>query len=114
MNLTVAPTLELHLELVAHDTFSFLYTPMYLLFSKMWVPACVSCFTCCNVLLPAATAVLAYFVAAVSPNMDVANAALPTYVAILLYFGGFMITFDKIPPWWKWFSFINPLRLALH
>eukprot|EP00775_Hariotina_reticulata_P005937 gene5937-6176_t len=56
--------------------------------------------------------VLAYFVAAVSPNMDVANAALPTYVAILLYFGGFMITFDKMPPWWKWFSFINPLRYS--
>jgi hypothetical protein len=32
--------------------------------------------------------VLAYFVAAMSPNMDVANAALPVYVSTLLYFGG--------------------------
>ena len=37
-------------------------------------------------------AVLAYFVAAMSPNMDVANAALPVYVSTLLYFGGFLIT----------------------
>lgn len=28
------------------------------------------------------TAVLAYFIAALSPNMDVANAALPTYVVV--------------------------------
>lgn len=37
-------------------------------------------------------AVLAYFVAAMSPNMDVANAALPVYVSTLLYFGGFLFT----------------------
>jgi ATP-binding cassette subfamily G (WHITE) protein 2 len=34
--------------------------------------------------------VLAYFVAALSPNMDVANAALPTYVVTLLFFAGFL------------------------
>lgn len=38
------------------------------------------------------SAVLAYFVAAMSPNMDVANAALPVYVSTLLYFGGFLFT----------------------
>ena len=32
------------------------------------------------------TAVLAYLVAALSPNMDVANAALPAYVVTLLFF----------------------------
>lgn len=32
--------------------------------------------------------VLAYFVAALSPNMDVANAALPAYVVTLLFFAG--------------------------
>jgi hypothetical protein len=37
-------------------------------------------------------AALAYFVAALSPNMDVANAALPVYVSTLLYFGGFLFT----------------------
>lgn len=35
---------------------------------------------------------LAYSVAAMSPNMDVANAALPVYVTTLLYFGGFLFT----------------------
>jgi ABC-type polysaccharide/polyol phosphate export permease len=58
-------------------------------------------------------AVLAYFVAAMSPNMDVANAALPVYVSTLLFFGGFLFTFDAMPPWWKWYSYINPLRCVV-
>merc|ERR1712023_2454 len=33
--------------------------------------------------------VLAYAVAAVAPNMDAANALLPTYVTVCMYFGGF-------------------------
>ena len=32
--------------------------------------------------------VMAYFVAALSPNMDVANAAVPAYVVTLLFFVG--------------------------
>lgn len=56
--------------------------------------------------------VLAYFVAAMSPNMDVANAALPVYVSTLLYFGGFLFTFSAMPPWWAWYSYINPLRYS--
>jgi ATP-binding cassette, subfamily G (WHITE), member 2 len=32
--------------------------------------------------------VLAYLIAALSPNMDVANAALPAYVVTLLFFAG--------------------------
>ncbi|WIA12825.1 hypothetical protein OEZ85_006453 [Tetradesmus obliquus] len=56
--------------------------------------------------------VLAYFVAALAPSMDVANAALPVYVSTLLYFGGFLFTFSTMPPWWKWYSFINPLRYS--
>ena len=35
--------------------------------------------------------VLAYLVAALSPNMEVANAALPTYVVTLLFFAGFLL-----------------------
>ena len=34
---------------------------------------------------------LAYLVAALSPNMEVANAALPTYVVTLLFFAGFLL-----------------------
>lgn len=33
--------------------------------------------------------VLGYFIAAISPNMDVANAALPAYVVTLMFFGKF-------------------------
>lgn len=56
--------------------------------------------------------VLAYTVAALSPNMDVANAALPAYVVTLLFFAGFLIRFDKIPNYWKWYSYIDVLRYA--
>jgi len=56
--------------------------------------------------------VLAYFVAAMSPNMDVANAALLVYVSTLMYFGGFLITLSAMPPWWKWYSYINPVRYS--
>lgn len=48
--------------------------------------------------------VLAYFIAAASPNMDVANAVLPAYVTVLLFFGGFILDFSTMPQWWKWFS----------
>lgn len=53
---------------------------------------------------------LAYFIAALSPNMDVANAALPTYVAGLLFFCGFLIRFDDMPAYWEWYSYINFLK----
>ena len=46
--------------------------------------------------------VLAYFVAALSPNMDVANAALPAYVVTLLFFAGFLLRWDVIPDYWIW------------
>lgn len=46
--------------------------------------------------------VLAYAVAAVAPNMEAANALLPTYVTTCLYFGGLFIVFEKIPEGWYW------------
>ncbi|CAD7940508.1 unnamed protein product [Amoebophrya sp. A25] len=56
--------------------------------------------------------VLAYLFAAVSPNMDVANALLPTYVTLCMYFGGLFIVFSKIGAGWYWFSWISFLRYA--
>jgi len=47
-------------------------------------------------------AVLAYLVAALSPSMEVANAALPTYVVTLLFFAGFLLRWKNIPNYWKW------------
>jgi ABC-type multidrug transport system permease subunit len=56
--------------------------------------------------------VLAYTIAALSPNMDVANAALPTYVTMLLFFAGCLIRWTNIPNYWKWFGYIDVLRWA--
>jgi ABC-type multidrug transport system ATPase subunit len=55
---------------------------------------------------------LAYAVAAVSPNMEAANALLPTYVTVCMYFGGLFIVFDSIPDGWYWFSWTSFLRYA--
>ena len=55
---------------------------------------------------------LAYAVAAVAPNMDAANALLPTYVTTCMYFGGLFLLFDKIPAGWKWFSWTSFLRYS--
>jgi hypothetical protein len=47
--------------------------------------------------------VLAYIIAAVSPTMEVANAALPGYVVILLFFVGLLIRPQDQPPYWHWY-----------
>lgn len=44
---------------------------------------------------------LAYTIAALSPTMDVANAALPTYVGSLAFVSGFLIRFDDMPAAWR-------------
>ncbi|CAJ1389303.1 unnamed protein product [Effrenium voratum] len=56
--------------------------------------------------------VLAYAVAAVAPNMDAANAMLPTYVTTCLYFGGLFIVFEKIPVGWYWYSWTSFMRYS--
>jgi ABC-2 type transporter len=43
---------------------------------------------------------------------EAANALLPTYVTICLYFGGLFIVFDKIPKGWEWFSWISFMRYS--
>ena len=47
-------------------------------------------------------AVLAYFIAAISPNMDVANGALPAYIVINLFFVGLLIRPQDQPTYWHW------------
>lgn len=56
--------------------------------------------------------VLAYAVAAVAPNMEAANALLPTYVTTCMYFGGLFLVFDKIPTGWYWYSWTSFLRYS--
>jgi len=55
---------------------------------------------------------LAYAVAAVAPNMEAANALLPTYVTTCMYFGGLFLVFDKIPDGWFWYSWTSFLRYS--
>jgi len=55
---------------------------------------------------------LGYFCAAVSPNMEVANAILPAYVISLLFFIGLLIRVPDIPHYWRWFIWVNPLHYA--
>ena len=50
----------------------------------------------------AVCAVLAYFIAAISPNMDVANGALPAYIVINLFFVGLLIRPQDQPKYWHW------------
>ncbi len=51
-------------------------------------------------------AVLAYIIAALSPNMDVANGALPAYVVILLFFVGLLIRPQDQPSYWHWYPLL--------
>lgn len=55
---------------------------------------------------------LAYFIAAISPNMDVANALLPVYVTTQLFFGGFILDFRVMPSYLKWLSYLDFIRYA--
>ncbi len=53
-------------------------------------------------------AVLGYLVAALSPNMDVANGALPAYVIVLLFFIGLLIRPQDQPRYWWAALALNP------
>ncbi|KAL4428045.1 hypothetical protein ABPG75_002134 [Micractinium tetrahymenae] len=72
-------------------------------FAVFWAVYAVT--LCCGI-------VLAYTIAAISPNMDVANAALPAYVTMLLFFAGMLIRWADIPKYWRWFSLVDVLRYA--
>merc|ERR1712157_688584 len=56
--------------------------------------------------------VLAYLVAAFSPTVDSANAFLPCYVTLCLFFVGLLIPYDDIPIYWQWFSYITFLKYS--
>ena len=56
--------------------------------------------------------ILAYAFAAIAPTVDAANALLPTYVTLNLYFSGLFVMFENIPPGWEWFSWTCFLRYS--
>lgn len=57
-------------------------------------------------------AVLAYFIAAISPTMDVANGALPAWIVINLFFVGLLIRPQDQPRYWHWCGPLTPSRCA--
>jgi ABC-type polysaccharide/polyol phosphate export permease len=59
-----------------------------------------------------ATTVLAYFIASIAPNLEVANAVLPTYVVTFLFFAGFLFRLEDIPKYWRWYSYVEPLTYS--
>uniref|UniRef100_A0A1D2A9Y0 ABC transporter domain-containing protein n=4 Tax=Auxenochlorella protothecoides TaxID=3075 RepID=A0A1D2A9Y0_AUXPR len=51
-----------------------------------------------------------YWFAALSPNMDAANALLPLYITIQLLFAGFLLPTGAMPNYWRWAANIDFLR----
>lgn len=56
--------------------------------------------------------VLAYIIAALSPNMDVANGALPGFVVIQLFFVGLLIRPQDQPAYWHWSAYPCPCQVT--
>lgn len=55
---------------------------------------------------------LGYFIAALSPNMDVANAALPVFITVMLFFTGLLVRWDQIRWYWRWVGYVDFLRYS--
>ncbi len=47
---------------------------------------------------------LSYTISALSPTMDLANAAMPAFITAQLFLAGQLATLDSIPAWWRWAS----------
>ncbi|GIL50638.1 hypothetical protein Vafri_6770 [Volvox africanus] len=56
--------------------------------------------------------VIAYMVAAFSPSLDVANAAVPTLLAVMLFLSGFLIRMESIPVYWRWLTYADLLKYS--
>lgn len=51
---------------------------------------------------------VAYAIASFSPDMLFANAAVPTFGVLTLFFSGFLIRLPDMGWWWRWYAYINP------
>eukprot|EP00890_Picochlorum_soloecismus_P003061 jgi/Picsp_1/3756/NSC_06591-R1_abc family transporter: multidrug len=51
---------------------------------------------------------VSYAICSVSPSIDVANAAVPIFGVICLFFSGYLIRLDDIGWWWRWFVYLTP------
>jgi len=55
----------------------------------------------------------AYFFSAMSPSMDVANAVVPIYGVLCMFFSGFLIRIPDMGWWWRWYAYCTPTYWAL-
>ena len=55
----------------------------------------------------------AYFIAAMSPSIDVANAAVPIYGVLCMFFAGFLIRRQDMGWWWRWYLYCTPTFYAV-
>ncbi|KAG7667438.1 hypothetical protein Ndes2526B_g02020 [Nannochloris sp. 'desiccata'] len=55
----------------------------------------------------------AYFISAMSPSMDVANAAVPIYGVLCMFFSGFLIRIPDMGWWWRWAVWCCPTYYAV-
>ncbi|KAF8401251.1 hypothetical protein HHK36_012183 [Tetracentron sinense] len=53
-----------------------------------------------------------FFLSAISSIPEVGNAFAGLVVSIFLLFSGFVIYPSNIPPYWKWLTYLNPIRWA--
>lgn len=56
---------------------------------------------------------VSYFITCMSPTMDAANAAVPTFGVLCLFFSGFLIRTESIGWWWRWYLYASPTYWAL-
>lgn len=51
---------------------------------------------------------VSYAICSVSPSIDVANAAVPIFGVICLFFSGFLIRISSVGWWWRWLVYACP------
>jgi ATP-binding cassette subfamily G (WHITE) protein 2 len=51
---------------------------------------------------------VSYAICSISPSIDVANAAVPIFGVICLFFSGFLILISSVGWWWRWLVYACP------
>lgn len=54
----------------------------------------------------------AYLCAALSPTIEFVNSLLPAVISTQVFFAGFFLALDKIRWFWRWYSYLDPMRYA--
>ena len=78
------------------------------LFKGMYLSGSFILFWLAFYLMYLAGITVAYAIASVSPDMLFANAAVPIFGVLTLFFSGFLIRLPDMGWWWRWYAYINP------